>query len=175
MNERRKIERSVLASGVLWVQSPTDVPRSHISVCTKALLRCHPLSIIKWDKSHSGGGSLNVRHREAALALAHVSVMLTCSVTSLLGPLNNSYWSINRLLVKHKETDTGWLQYWWYITEVWLGLTIFCWSTFSMPSQSYMWTQLDLFRFRDLIFIFWLLFIYLQLWLTFDKCVREIC
>lgn len=48
-----------------------------------------------------------MRHREAALALVHVSVMLTCSVTSLLGPLNNSYWSMNRLLVKHKETDTG--------------------------------------------------------------------
>lgn len=50
-----------------------------------------------------------MRHREAAPALAHVSVMLTCSVTSLLGPLNNSYWGINRLVLsmKHKDSDAG--------------------------------------------------------------------
>lgn len=107
MNERRKMERSAFVSEARGVSVPHwFLPRNLISACTRALLRCHPLSIIKRDKSHSGGVSANM--------LDCITVMLLCGggsrvcdtntpVTSLPGQLNKSYWSMNRWGVNTKQ------------------------------------------------------------------------
>lgn len=64
------------------------LPRNHISACTRALLRCHPLSIIKGDKSHSGGVT-TASLWCCSVAAVHVSVIPTCQLHLYRGSSTN--------------------------------------------------------------------------------------